>query len=194
MSRYLLYYFLLFGLSGWSQMDVSPKLGETDGIPGIAIGKTVALKRGVTEISRENSQGNFFESEYMETKIFQVDPFEVKYTSVYGLPVDRIEILVGDSYDDEGNVVGAAASEIVVFLALPSSDKELNNFIEKFTQAYAPALDMVEYTEEMVPLFVWHSSNECGAMMSLPMLFSLREYAESHMDYIVIRFSSSCGG
>lgn len=198
MYRFTLSLFLLLSLPTWAQMSLSSKLGEHDGLPGISIGQSLPIKQGFTEISRENSIAAFFESEYFETKIIQVDPVAVKYSEVYGLPVERIEVLVVEQ--DEENEEGLTGemvlvvSEIAVFLKLPGSDKELNLFLEKFSDAYAPESDVMGYTEEMVPLMQWESTTDCGAIMSLPMLTSLKEFIENGFKHVPIRFYSSCGG
>lgn len=194
MTRIILLAFTVTAFSGWSQMPVSEELGKHDGLPGLSIDKPIPVINGITEITREESEANFFESAYVETKVFMVDPVAIKYTSVYGLPVTRIEVLGMESYSDDGETQIFTVSGIAVFLALPKTNETLRQFIDKFTAAYAPELDVMGFTEEMVPLMQWHSSNECGAMMSLPMLFSLEEYKEHEMKQLEIRFSTSCGG
>lgn len=194
--QFILFFLLMLSTAtSWSQDDfLSPKLGKEDGLPGLSINQIIPQKKGFTEIDRTVSKANFFESEYMATKVYEVDPVMLGYTDVFGLKVERIEVLGAEDYTDDGETMVFRVNEIAVFLTLPINDKILSSFIDKFTTSYAPRLDVSGFTEGGVVLMQWLSTTDCGAMMSLPQLYTLRDYKESGLNHVEICFTNSCGG
>lgn len=181
---------LSIGFCSIAQLDMSPKLGQNDGIPGINITKEYpATINGLTKLpTNEKPWSTLVNDYYTRDKVQLGDPKKLNYTNVYGLKVERIEVICST----EENVTYIHG--ISVFLKLPETEAELEKFYTDFTEAYDPMLDVIGFSEAGYELLEWHSTNECGAMMSIPAWLALSNFKELGLQHLEICFSPSCGG
>jgi hypothetical protein len=184
----------------FSQMSQSTELGKYDGIPAINITKSYDKDtKGLTlasegEVFWSSLKDNEFGWEY----VMLGDPKALNYEEKYGLKVVRIETFCRDGYDEENDQESSDIMDVYglsVFFELPKTSDEVADFMSGFIEKHGSYMTSYMETElGEAELFMWHSSNECGAMMELPTAMSLEQCESDGHKYIELRFIHSCGG
>jgi hypothetical protein len=187
----------------YSQMPKSNELSKYDGIPAINITKNYPKNvKGLTLAAEgEVIWSTLKDDDNAWQYVMLGDPKTLKYEEKYGLKVVRIECFCRNGYDEDKEEMSSdlmAIYGLSVFFELPKTSDEVADFMSAFIELHGSymssyrASEFAEYGE--VEMFMWHSSNECGAMMELPKAMSLEQCESDGYKYIELRFIQSCGG
>ncbi|MDX2360663.1 MAG: hypothetical protein QNK23_07640 [Crocinitomicaceae bacterium] len=183
-----------------SQMPKSKELGKYDGIPAINITKNYPKEiNGLTLVSEGEVIWSTLKDRVNSWQYVMLgDPKALNYEGKYGLKVVRIEIFCRDGYDEDMEEMSSnliAIYGVSVFFELPKTSDEVADFMSGFIDLHGSYMTSYRETElGEVEMFMWHSSNECGAMMELPKAMSLEQCESDGHKYIELRFIQSCGG
>jgi len=187
----------------FAQMPASNELAKYDGIPSINITKTYF--EGVKGLTPAPDGEVFWSTikdiKYAWTEVMLGDPKTLNYEEKFGLKVARIEAFCQPGYDyenEDNEAEGIAFYGLSIFFELPESSDEVADFMGGFIELhgnYMTAYRETDANEEgEVEMFMWTSTNDCGAMMELPKVMSLEACESDGHQYIELRFTQSCGG